>query len=166
MPPKATGRPDNFQTKDPHIALPPILKHISKDKKIWCNASGDGRMVDYMINEGYSVTSNDLIRGFDFLSSFAQIPNFDVIIENPPYAAKDKWLQKCYDLGKPFALLLPATAIGEQERIKMYKKHGIQILLPNARTDFITPNGTEGGGWFYCAWFCWKLLPNDICFSE
>lgn len=166
MPQMAAGRPDNFQTKDPHIALPPILQHVPKNKKIWCNASGEGRMVDYMREQGYQVTNNDLIHGFDFLSSFAEIPDYDVIIENPPYSIKDKWLQKCFDLGKPFALLLPAAAIGEQKRVAMYKKYGIQIMLPAARTDFITPNGTEGGGWFYAAWFCWKLLPEQINFAD
>jgi len=166
MPPMGSGRPNNFQTKDPHIALPPILQHVTKEKKIWCCSSGEGRLVDYIRDEGYDVTGTDILNGFDFLDSFAEIPDFDIIIENPPYDIKDKWLQRCFDLGKPFALLLPAAAIGEQKRVAMYKKYGIQIMLPTARTQFITPNGTEGGAWFYSAWFCWKLLPEQICFAD
>lgn len=113
MPPKGNGRPNNFQTKDPHIALPPILKHVSKENRIWCPASGEGRMVNYMRDAGYHVDDTDIMHGFDFLDAFSSIPDYDVIIENPPYDIKDKWIHRCYDLGKPFALLLPITAMGE-----------------------------------------------------
>jgi len=154
MPPKGTGRPDNFQTLNPEVAVQPILDGIPKDKVIWCPASGEGRMVKYMREQGYTVISSDILQGWDFLDTMSELPEFDCIIENPPYATKDKWLQRCYDLGKPFALMLPATAIGEQGRVKMYNKYGVDIFLPNARIEFITPNGTEGGGWFYAAWFC------------
>lgn len=165
MPPKGAGRSDIFQTKDPHIALPPLLKHIRKDKKLWCPASGEGRMVEFIKNEGYTVTATDILSGFDFFDLINPQPEFDIIIENPPYKTKDKWLQRCYEIGKPFALMLPITAMGEQKRVKMYKNHGIQILLPEARYEFITPSGKEGGSWFYAAWFTWGLgFERDINF--
>ena len=60
-----------------------------------------------------------------------------------------------YYHGKPFALLLPITSLGEQKRVRMYIEHGIQVLVPHARNDF-----TGGGNVHYhTAWFCWKLLP-------
>ena len=46
------------------------------------------------------------------------------------------------------------------KRQKMYKKYGIEILFPLKRTDF---NG-KGSPWFYTAWFCYKLLPNQLNF--
>ena len=166
MPPKGTGRSDIFQTKDPEIALPPILKYVGKEHKIWSPSAGKGRMVDYMRGQGYQVIGTDILTGFDFIDPMAPVPDYDFIIENPPYSIKDKYLQRCYDLGKPFALLMPITALGEQARVAMYAKYGIQILLPSERTLFITPNGTEGGGWFFAAWFCWKFLPEQICFAK
>lgn len=166
MPPKGTGRPDIFQTKNPDIAVQPLLEYVPAGKKIWCCASGEGRMVNYIAGQGYDVIGTDILHGFDFLDPMAQVPDFDFIIENPPYSIKDKWIQRCYDLGKPWALLLPITAMGEQARVAMYKKHGIQLFLPKQRIEFITPNGTEGGGWFYAAWFCHGFdFPNEINFE-
>lgn len=165
MPPMRKGSSDHFQTKDPQISVKPLLEYVPKSKKIWCCSSGAGRMVDYIAGQGYSVTGTDIMQGFDFLDTLAETPEFDVIIENPPYSKKDKWLKRCYDLGKPFALLMPITALGEQKRTQMYKKHGIEMLMLPERTDFITPNGKEGGSWFYAAWFCHGIdLPSQIAF--
>ena len=36
---------------------------------------------------------------------------YDGVITNPPYSLKDKFIEHCYELDKPFALLLPVTAI-------------------------------------------------------
>lgn len=123
-------------------------------------------MVNYMIEQGYDVTGTDILQGFDFIDPLCPKPRHDLIIENPPYSIKDKFISRCYEIGKPWALLLPISAMGEQERVRMYKKYGIQVFLPKARIEFITPNGTEGGGWFYAAWFCSGFgFPQDIMYE-
>jgi len=165
IPPKKSGSSDMFQTP-PH-AVRCITKYIPKEWKIWESACGEGQIVDTLKEDGYDVTGTDVLGGFDFLSSLMPTPEFDCILTNPPYSIKDEWLQRCFDLGKPFALLLPITALGEQERVKMYRKHGIQIVLPPKRINFGTPSGEGSGAWFYVAWFCHGLdLPSQIVCAE
>jgi len=163
MPPKAAGRSDIFQT--PPSSITPLLQFIPQHWKIWESAAGGGNIVETLKTSGYDVFGTDILNGFDFLSTLSPAPDFDCIITNPPYSIKDKWLQRCYDLGKPFALLMPITALGEQGRVGMYKKHGIQLVMLPERTDFETPSGEGSGAWFYCAWFCHGLdLPSQITF--
>lgn len=175
-PPKAAGRSDIFQTHEKDIApLIPYLNGVpfvgrgvagnGHKPKIWECAAGQGNIVRYLRAQGFDVDGTDIESGFDFLDALCPIPDCDVIVTNPPYSVKDEWLARCYDIGKPFALLLPITALGEQKRVKMFKKEGIQILLPKARPTFTTPSGKEGGSWFYTAWFCWRLLPETICYE-
>jgi len=59
------------------------------------------------------------VSGNDFLvdePAFA----YDCIITNPPYSIKDRFLTRCYELKKPFALLMPLTALEGKYRQQLY----------------------------------------------
>jgi hypothetical protein len=151
------GHSDEFGTPKPAFDI--IKPYIPKDQVIWESAYGKGSLAKIMTDEGYKVVSST-----DF---FNDNPEFDIIITNPPYSCKEEWLERCYSLGKPFALLMPLTALEGKARGKLYKQYGIQLLIPNKRINFITPSGKGSGSWFATAWFVWKLnLPRDLMFVE
>ena len=73
---------------------------------------------------------------------------------NPPFSLKEPFLARAYSLGKPFAFLMPVTALGGKGRQALYKQHGIELLLLDQRINFITPNKkADGRSWFFVAWF-------------
>lgn len=172
MPPKAAGRSNHFQTPDWAVdALVPYLDGVPMAARgykpsVWECAEGNGNISVRLQHHGHEVYGTDILHGFDFLSPLMPIPIVDIIVTNPPYSIKDQWLARCYEIGKPFALLMPITALGEQGRFKMYKEHGIELLMLPQRVDFETPSGEGSGAWFYCAWFCWRLLPQQINFCD
>ena len=162
---KKRGSSDHFQT--PMWAIYLILSYIPDGAKIWEPACGEGNIVKHLMNNDITCHGTDLMHGFDFLSSFIEIPEFDMILTNPPFSTKDLWLEKCYDIGKPFALLLPITALEGKDRQAMYKKHGVEVLMPHKRVDYETPSGDGSGSWFYSAWFTHGLnLGNTLVFEE
>ena len=151
------GHSDEFGT--PKIAFDILKPYIPKNKTIWESACGKGSLAKIISDEGYKVISST-----DF---FNDNPEYDIIITNPPYSNKEGFLERCYSLGKPFALLMPLTALEGKRRGALYKKYGIQLLIPNKRINFITPSGKGSGSWFAVCWFCWKLnLPKDLNFVE
>ncbi len=156
MPPKARNRSNDFQT--PENAVRMITPYIPKHWKLWENACGQGRIVRELARQGFDVTGTDIRHGapcIDFLDSLHfDAPDYDMTITNPPYDVKDQWLRRSFDTGKPFALLMPITALGEQGRVALYREMGIDVMLPPGRIHFTTPSGKVGGGWFYAAWFC------------
>lgn len=155
---------DDFQT--PPDALEPLLPFVSEHWRVWEPASGQGQLVAALEAHGCKVYGSDLKRGEDFLAMpEKEHPwEYDAIITNPPYSQKDAWLAKCYELGKPFALLLPLTAMEGHVRQDLYRRHGLQVLLLPKRVGFTTPSGKVGGSWFASAWFTWGLnLPSDLC---
>ncbi|MGC8579683.1 MAG: tRNA (adenine-N(6)-)-methyltransferase, partial [bacterium] len=92
--------------------------------------------------------------------------NFDCIITNPPYSLKEEFLERAYSFNKPFAFLMPITALEGKTRQDLYKKYGLQLLIPNKRINFETPSGKGSGSWFASAWFTYKFnLPKDIMFE-
>ena len=158
------GHPDNFQT--PASALDCLIPHLKKDWIIWEPACGKGNLVAGLRDNGFGVRPTDIMHGDneDFLTCHVS-PYFDSIVTNPPFSIKEKFLARSYEIGKPFALLMPITTFDSRERRKLFARHGIQLVLPNGRINFETPNGKGSSSWFYTAWFCWKFnLPHQLNF--
>ena len=153
------GRSDEFQT--PKIAINCLLPYLKKDWVLWECAWGGGSLATHLKGGGFKVVGNSSDNFFETERGC------DCIITNPPYSKKEEFLKRCYQLNKPFALLMPLTALEGKKRGELYRKYGIQLLIPNKRINFITPSGKGSGAWFQVCWFCWKLnLPKDLNFVE
>ncbi len=161
MPPKSNGCPDDFQTED--YAVDVLAPFLPPGCHVWECAAGKGRMVRRFQHHGFRVTATDIKTGTNFLDSLPMNgapDDHDVIATNAPFSIKDDFLMRCFSQPKPFALLLPITALGEIERGRMYRAFGgIDVILPERRIEFTTPSGKEGGAWFFSAWFCRGLAP-------
>jgi hypothetical protein len=64
---------------------------------------------------------------------------------------------------KPFALLLPLTALEGIHRGGLFRSMGkdFGVLVFDRRVEF-----TKGSVWFNTSWFCYRLLPKQIIFAE
>ena len=90
--------------------------------------------------------------------------NWDVMISNPPFSKKDEVLRRAYELGKPFALLLPANSIQGKTRFDIFR-NDVQMLCFDSRIGFMDPehidNPVEGVS-FGSAYFCRNFLPSKL----
>lgn len=148
-----TGHPDNFQT--PGVALDALLPHLCAFSHVWEPAAGKGYLVKRLLHEGFAVTQSDIITGWDFLQTDPP-PGVDVIVTNPPYSIKNAWIERCYALGLPFAILLPLSALESRSRQRQWSK-GLEIVFPPRRIAFETPHDRGSSSWFYTAWFTYGL---------
>jgi len=158
------GRSDEFGT--PKEAIEPLLPYLNKDWVIWECAWGKGSLAKHLKDKGFKVIGE---KDIDFLNKDLRhnVIGYDCIITNPPYSMKESFIKECYEIGIPFALLMPLTALEGKKRGAMFKKYGIQLIIPNKRYNFETPSGKGSGSWFATAWFCWKLnLPKDLMFVD
>lgn len=162
-PPLHGYAPDDFQT--PPIALQPLLPYLPREWKIWECAEGKGYLSKALSKEGYQVIGTDILTGKDFLSW--QPEHYDCIVTNPPYSIKHKFLIRCYQLGKPFALLLPLTTLETRTRQDLLRKYGIEIILFDKRINFFVPSGRDSKSWFATAWFTnWLNIGNQLTFTR
>jgi len=142
----------------PKEALYPLLPFLKEEWIIWECASGTGELVKHLREENFKV-----IAGKNF---FEENFEADCIITNPPYSLKGEFLERAYSLKKPFAFLLPLTALEGKKRGALYKEYGIQLIIPNKRINFIVPSGRKAN-WFQVAWFTWGFnLLRDLNFVE
>ena len=153
----------------PEYAVKLLLKYLPKDKVIWCPFDTENsNYVKVLKENGYKIIYSHISEGEDFFTYEPE--NYDIIVSNPPYSIKTNVLKRCYELNKPFALLLPITTLEGVERNKLFRKYGIQVLVLDKRIDFYpaTPHkeNKKSGCWFNASYFCWKLLPKDLMFEE
>lgn len=132
-----TKSSDEFQT--PEIAIHCLLPYLKSDWYIWECAWRDGSLARHLTNFGFKVVGG---KHLDFLKTkYAIMPEPTVIVTNPPYSLKDEFIRHCYEIGLPFALLLPLSALGGKRRNYLYREFGINLIIPNKRINFVTPSG-------------------------
>lgn len=164
---KAKGRPDNFQTPSwPVEMLIDKLRNPQRhlfienpvDGWVWDPCCGEGQILKTLHKMGVSEFGTDLepvdedFNQMDFLKDEPDF-EFDCIITNPPYSIKDDFIERCYELQKPWAMLMPLSALEGKKRQALYKKHGMELLILPRRVDFKTPSGKGSGAHFATAWF-------------
>ena len=133
---------------------------------IWEPAACEGNLVTHFRKNGFTCWGTDILTGHDFLVD-EPLCAYDCIITNPPYSLKDRFLARCYALQKPFALLMPLTALEGQQRQQLYRRFGVQLLLLPKRVHFQRPC-IEGrtSCYFAVAWYTWQMMPEQMLFSQ
>ena len=148
----------------PAYAVEILLPYLPKGAVIWEAAWGSGVLAGHLNKGGYPVVGSPEM---DMLTE--QPGHWDILVTNPAFSMKTAALQRAYDLGKPFALLLPIEALAGKKRIGLYRQRGIQLLIPDKRINFHNA-GMDGNGaaaTFPTAWYCWGLnLPKELNFVE
>lgn len=154
--------PKNDELYTPMYAIEPLIKYLPEQVTIWeCTDYGESNITKVLREHGYKVITTHK-NNFNFLTDTPDF-DFDIIITNPPYSLKDEFLKKCYEYGKPFALLLPITALEGVERGKMFREHGIELLVLDKRCDFLD---NKKSNWFNTSRFCYNVLPKQLIFEE
>ena len=153
------------QCGTPGYALEPLLPFLHGT--IWEPASGEGLIVDYLSKNGLQVFGTDLLAGIDFHTNMPD-QHFDMLITNPPYSDKYRWIARCYEIGKPWALLMPVETIGAASSQIYFEKYGVEIMYLNKRVNFKMPNkGWQGSAaQFPVCWYSWKMTGQERIFAK
>jgi hypothetical protein len=163
--PQSSRKFDDWQSPPEAIngLVPFLRRRFNGEPIIWECASGEGLLADSLNKEGFNVISTDIHRGEDFLKT---LPNrdFDLIVTNPPYSLKDQFLSRAYQIGKPFAFLLPLTTLEGKTRQRLFARYGIELVIPQKRINFLMPDGKGSSSWFMSAWFTWKIVDSVLNF--
>jgi hypothetical protein len=154
----------------PH-ALEPLIPFLSEDMDgvnlpiIWEPANGKGLLSNALFVAGFHVEVSDINTGQNFFEY--EPAKWDILVTNPPYGIKYNWIERCYELGKPFALLVPLETIGAYGAIKHAQLFGAELMILYPRVSFKMPEA----GWFSSAqfptmWFCNGILPEKLMYAE
>lgn len=124
--------------------LLPYIQHW-KGKTIWCPFDReDSEFVKVLTEQGFTVVHSHIDDGKDFLTYEPE--QWDCILSNPPYTNKRVYWERCLDLKKPFALLLPLNILSDSvinvTMREREREREFQLLIPQKRMRFF--NKTTG----------------------
>lgn len=149
---------DDYETPDEIIDI--ILHRISHDKVIYEPFFCTGRSGRYIESKGFNV----IHRNEDFYTSSP--PMYDVIVSNPPYGDRARVFQKLYDIGKPWAMLVPLSTLENQYFTKLFGDGSrLGVILPKRRVDFIKNGKKTTKCSFATAWLCWDMGVLGLTFT-
>lgn len=148
--------------------LLPHIQHL-KDKIIWCPFDKkDSEFVKVFKENGFRVVFSHIENGQDFFNY--QPEKWDVIISNPPYKNKRAFWERCLDLKKPFALLLPLNILSDSViNITMREREReLQLLIPSKRMRFFNKLTGEVGNQptFKASYFGVNIFKQQIILQE
>lgn len=159
---------DSDEIYTPFYAVDPILKYIPTDKVVWCPFDTErSAFVRSFKEHGYEVMYSHLATGQNFFTYEPDRP-YDIIVSNPPFSKKDGVLRRLYELGRPFAIILPLNSLQGVQRYH-YFRQGIQLLTFDKRIDYHTRGDYSSycrGSAFASAYFCRNVLPQDLILEE
>lgn len=139
-----------------------IKDYIPTDKIIWSPFYCDGKQKEYFKELGYDIIHEDK----DF---FSYTPEYDILIDNPPFSKKNEILNKLNDLDKPFILICPSMMLSYKYFQTNFKDKNIQLIIPYKRMNFkhLNSNRKNYSPPFASFYYCYKMnLPKDIIFLE
>ena len=174
----ANSKNDEFYT--PKYAVKPIFKYIPKDKIVWCPfdtqnsnfvkmlKSNGNTVVKMLKSNGNTVIATHISFGYDF---FEYSPKkYDYIVSNPPYSVKGAVLQRLFDLGKPFAMLIGVVGLFEsQKRFEMFRDNDFEIMYLNRRVAYLKESYDVKPSLnppFSSVYLCKNMLPKQIMFED
>ena len=155
----------------PRYGVEVLLPHIQhlKGKTIWCPFDkGDSEFVKVLKEDEFKVIHSHISEGLDF---FTYEPEYwDVIISNPPYKNKRAFWERCLDLKKPFALLLPLNILSDSViNVTMKEREReLQLLIPSRRMRFFNKQTGEVGNQptFKASYFGVNIFKQQIILQD
>ena len=135
-------------------ALLDFLK-LPQNTTIWECACGEFDMANTLQSNGFTVIATDIIYGEDFLTT--PFHECDWIITNPPFSVSDKFIERCAEHGKPFALLLKSQYWHAKKRHKLFLRYPPMAVCPLTwRPDFLFKKRKKGAPLMDVMWCIWR----------
>jgi type I restriction-modification system DNA methylase subunit len=155
----------SFNKKDeyytPRILVDVIVDFVPKEWVVWCPFdTEESEFVKAFKENGNKVIYSHIWNGQDFFK-YTPEEEYDCIISNPPFTRKLEVLEKLYQIGKPFAMVLGLPILNYQEVGCFFLDKELQLLIVDKKISF---DGNTAS--FNNSYFCHKLLPKDIIFKH
>ncbi len=154
---------DDYMT--PKYAWANIIHLIPTNKIIYEAFYGDGKSGEYLTELGLNVIHKPI----DFFDN-ETLPDYDILISNPPFSQIKNIMDRLLILDKPFIIIIPCSKINTSY-FRIWKDKNLQLIIPRKRIQFIklidgkkiNTNSCN----FDCFYYCYKIgLEKDITWLD
>ena len=126
------------QPQDTKVALLIVQQQFPTATVVWDPCAGNGAITEVFVEHNFEALRNDkfIVSGtqkkFDIFDTKQQYPTdkYDVMVTNPPFHSKKKFLTRCFEAKKPFVIMYPLETIAYPSCASLFRKHGVAIIVP------------------------------------
>lgn len=150
----------NDERYTPPILVYPIIEFLKEKSTIWCPFDEENSEFVLILKEkGFNVIHSHINNGEDFFTY--EPKNYDYIISNPPFSRKLEVLERLYEIGKPFAMLMNLECLNYQVVGNFFykRKEDLELLIMDKKVSF---DGNTAS--FNTSYFCRNILPKQLMF--
>lgn len=151
----------NDERFTPPILVKPIIKYLKQGSTVWCPFdTEDSEFVQILKKAGYKVIYSHIELCQDFFE-YEPDESYDYIVSNPPFSKKLEVLDRLYNLGKPFAMLMNIECLNYQAIGQFFLDKNLELLIFDKKVSF---DGNTAS--FNTSYFCNNVLPKQIIFEH
>ena len=158
---------DEWYTTEESVKL--ILPSLYRGgyKRILCPFDKpESNFVKVLTEQGFEVTYGHIETGQDFFD-IQDFSGFDAVVSNPPFSKRQAILEKLFNAGVPFAMILDFNGLFDSKvRWKLFKDNKFELLIPLGRMRFFNEGCVGKSPHFQSVYVCKDMLPKQICFIE
>lgn len=122
--------------------------------------------VRVLTQNGFEVTFGHIETGQDFFD-IDNLQDYDAIVSNPPFSKRQKILERLFESGVPFAMIMNFNGLFDSKsRWKLFKDNKFELLVPLGRIHFFNENCEGNSPNFQSIYVCKGMSDKQIEFVK
>lgn len=144
----------------------PYLKSREYNKILCPFDKEQSQFVRVLMAHGFEVTYGHIETGQDFFD-IDNLQDYDAIVSNPPFSKRQKILERLFDSGVPFAMIMNFNGLFDSKsRWVLFKDNRFELLIPLGRIHFFNENCENNSPNFQSIYVCKGMSDKQIEFIE
>lgn len=144
----------------------PYLRRRGYHKVLCPFDKAHSEFVRVLQSHGFDVAFGHIETGQDFF----EIDNFmdyDAVVSNPPFSKRQKILERLFDSGVPFAMIMNFNGLFDSKsRWKLFRDNQFELLVPLGRIHFFNKDCKGNSPNFQSIYVCNGMSDNQIEFID
>lgn len=104
--------------------------------------------------------------GTDFFD-IDNLKDYDAIVSNPPFSKRQAILERLFESGVPFAMILNFNGLFDSKaRWELFKENEFELVVPKGRMHFFNENCEGNSPNFQSVYVCSGMSDKQIDFIE
>lgn len=163
---KKSNTDEWYTPREPVEIIVPFLLQKGYKKVLCPFDKADSNFVIVLMEYGFNVSFSHIETGTDFFE-ITNLSDYDAIVSNPPFSKRQKILERLFESGVPFAMILNFNGLFDSKaRWELFKENEFEIIVPKGRMHFF--NGTCVGNSpnFQSVYVCKGMADKQVVFTE
>lgn len=126
----------------------------------------ESEFVHVLKDSGFDVDYSHIWTGTDFFE-IDNLTDYDAIVSNPPFSKRQKILERLFESGVPFAMIMNFNGLFDSKsRWHLFRNNSFEILVPLGRIHYFNDDCAGNSPNFQSVYVCYGMSDRQIEFIQ